>query len=1034
MKKSPDNHAILAYIDEWQKIAQQTDKEIPFRTAIHNLLRALSGSGVNVWQELNYNLYGTPDFIVKDIKSGAVVGCVECKKTDKDLDVVQKSEQIKKYVKGFSANILLTNHGEFRLLRDDKLKRQTTLSPSPTDQEKRDLATLLAAFLNAQPRKITVERDLAESLAQWCAWLRESLIKSFSTDEESLLITFFNAFKNKVYKELTKEEFADVLAQTLIYTLLMAKFGDDENKPQKITLGDITKSIPHNFALIREFSKFLSELENGEYQESAWYIAHILDVVNAIDMESFKKSMLYGSGNDKDDPYLLFYEVFLKAYDEEAKIKRGVYYTPPQAVKFIISAADEILRRDFKKKEGLGDKNVRALDFAAGTGTFMLEMFRQVLHGKSALGKDHAKRNHLLTNFYGFELMIAPYVIAHLKLSGYLAQKGVKLSPDKNTKGDYERIPVYLTNSLKYDAERAEREGKNGTPELPGIKTLPAMDEEEKKAYHVKTRKDILVIVGNPPYSGVSQNKGTGYEWISGLIENYKYIDGKHFGERNSKWLQDDYVKFIRMAQWRVDEMGQGIVAIITNHNFLDAPTFRGMRYNLMQTFNRMYFLDLHGSAQKGSDNDDKDENIFNIKQGVCISILIKLPKTKGCQIYRGDLRGTKQFKYEQLENKTVLATGKTVAWKKITAAAPLYMFKKQNAAGQSKYNKLYSITDIFPVNVTGIVTSRDKLCINYTDKELLKAIANFADLSVPAADIKKRYAIKDNYQWKMTEQRNLLSQTRINKKLIHDINYRPFDVRRIYYNDIVVFRKRLKFMRHMLTGDNIALVSVRQSPSSRSWRHCFVTDKIMEACYISNKGSEINYIYPLYIYQADMNGGSRRENIAPEFRQWLNDHYGKKYAPEKIMGYVYAVLHSPDYRAKYAEFLRIGFPRIPFVHSNKEFLRLAKIGENLIAAHLLKIHVRGRAKADGDTATRIITQIKYNPQKERLYYNADEYIGGVSSEVYDFQIGGFQPLMKFLKYRKGRKLTDEEIETLIRATNAIAHTIRQMTKIGNID
>ena len=993
-----ERDAIGDYLEEIENIRDDNATEFTYRTPLENLLRALNPK-VGVVQEPSRRTgIGAPDFRISH-ETGAVIGYVECKKPGDNLHDLAKSAQVKKY-KNLSPNILLTDYWNFYLLQDGASLPPVSLYDK-TAKERQEAEDLLRRFLQSEPQKIGDSETLARALAERCRLLRVPLTENLSA-ENNRLRGIYAAFKETLYRDIDKPAFADALAQTLVYGLLTAKL--NMKNDGALELHNVKKHIPQNFLLLREIAGFLDELDEPQYADIAYLVEDILKIINHMDAAAVNASMSYGGGKtDGDDPFLYFYEKFLAAYDAELREARGVYYTPPPVVRFIVRAADDILRRDFGLPAGLADKRVTALDFAAGTGTFMLEMFKLVFGDNAPARRDMLARKHLLKNFFGFELLLAPFAIAHLKLSQFLKDSGVPL-------GDNDRMNVFLTNTLEHLAE---------TPELH---FMPVLAAEAKRAQEIKER-DILVITGNPPYSSVSQNKNQ----FKDEIENYKYVDGKHFGEKKH-WLHDDYVKFIRFAQRKIDRAGEGVFAVITNHAFLDNPTFRGMRQSLMNSFDRLYFVDMHGNSKKQERAPDggKDENVFSqIQQGVAISLFVK---KKGLRkgVYHADLFGLRAHKYEWCEERRI----DSAKWKKIEPATPNYLFipRGKSAAAEAKYEKFHSVRDVFSTSSSGIVTARDSLCVHFTESELKTAMRTFADSSVSDDAIRARFGIDDNSQWKLADSRVTASREKFDEKLTRHIRYRPFDSRLVYYHDNVVFRRRYKEMRHMFAGDNLGLVTVRQVAESK-FNHAFVSDNITDfRMTLSNRGGA--FLFPLYRYDTEINSIVKRENFSPEFRRWINDRYGKKHSPEKILGCIYAILHSPDYRKRYGEFLRMDFPRIPFPKENAAFLRLAKIGGELIRAHLLQTELRGGAELCGEGVSHRVEKVHYAEKDGRLYFNKDEYFSPLPPEVFDFQIGGYKPLDKFLKSRKTRTLSGEEIETIERATAAIAFTLQKQKEI----
>ncbi|WP_168074231.1 N-6 DNA methylase [Caulobacter sp. SSI4214] len=655
---------------------------------------------------------GSPDF--KVTRQGRIAGYVEVKTIDENLSKVLKSDQIKKYRK-LSDNIVLTDYLEFcwlkpdgetvreRLAYSDDLSSKTLrLKPESVEA----VRLLLRGFFSAAPQRIGRSHDLALALASRAAMLRDFLTTELTRQQkdhtEGRLFALFQAFRDQVFHDLTIADFADAFAQMLAYGLFLARL--NAGPAQTITLTNVRQFIPGSFALIRELVRFLDEMGEAEYRDIRWVIDEILSIVNGVDLGAIHNDLSFRSrkaisrkmraGDEEEhrlferDPFIYFYEDFLKAYDPAMRKGRGVYYTPPPVVNFIVRAVDDILKDKFGIRDGLADhRKVTVLDFAAGTGTFLLEVFERIfanIGGADAGRADQIVREHIAKNLYGFEYLIAPYTIAHLKLSQYLKDKGYPLRDD-------ERLQVFLTNTL--EPVKPERNF-----------LMPALAAEVEAAQRVKDQ-PILVITGNPPYSGHSKNNGS---WIKEQIDAYKFTieqdeNGltvhKPLGERNPKWLNDDYVKFIRFAQQKIDAVDEGVVGIITNHSWLDNPTFRGMRQSLMRTFDQIYVLDLHGNTKKKEKAADgsKDENVFDIEQGVAVSLFVKKAGLeKG--VWRGDLWGRRLEKYRSVAEADLTNIG----FGRIDPVSDNYLFAKQNAEVRALYQAGYSLIDIFPINVLG--------------------------------------------------------------------------------------------------------------------------------------------------------------------------------------------------------------------------------------------------------------------------------------------------------------------------------------------
>ncbi|MGO9681601.1 MAG: N-6 DNA methylase, partial [Beijerinckiaceae bacterium] len=683
------------YISALRKTAIEDKTEHTDRAALQSLLQESADRtqrGVKVQHEpKRVAAKGAPDFKVG--KGGLILGYVENKGIDENLTKVLKSEQIAKY-KSLSSNIILTDYLDFVWINKygppqrERLCHATDLENLKfrLHEDRVDaVAKLLSGFFSSAPEGIGRAQQLALALATRSRLLRdylgEELVRQEREHKEGRLYGLFQVFRDQIFHELTLKEFADALAQMLAYGLFLARFNSDS---QPVTLHNAREYVPGSFRLIRELVDFLNELEKDEYRDVRWVVEEVLSIVNGLQLSAIHEDLSFRqrkaisrkvrAADEEEhrlferDPFIYFYEDYLRAYDRETSKGRGVYYTPPPIVNFIVRAVDDILKEGFGMPDGLADhKRVTVLDFACGTGTFLLEVFQKIFEniGGSASGKaDLIVREHFLQNIFGFEYLIAPYTIAHLKLSQYLSDQGHAL------KGP-ERLQVFLTNTLE--------------PIEPQRNLLlPAISAEVEAAQKVKER-DILVITGNPPYSGISKNMGSAAQ---SLIEKYKFIDGTHFGERKH-WLHDDYVKFIAFAQKKMDETQEGVVGIISNHSWLDNATFRGMRRSLMLSFHTIFVIDLHGNAKKKENSPDgtKDENVFDIEQGVAISFFIK-NKNSDPGVFHAELWGTRQGKYVA----TARGTLASQSWRKLEPESPNWLFVPQTSIGRAAYRGFTSI------------------------------------------------------------------------------------------------------------------------------------------------------------------------------------------------------------------------------------------------------------------------------------------------------------------------------------------------------
>jgi predicted helicase len=809
----------------------------------------------------------------------------------------------------------------------------------------------------------------------------------------------------------------------LAYGLFLARLNSDSNP---ISLHNAREYVPGSFRLIRELVDFLIELEKPEYRDVRWVVEEVLSIVNALNLPAIHEDLSFRrrkaisrkvrAADEEEhrlferDPFIYFYEDYLKAYDAATRKSRGVYYTPPPIVNFIVRAVDDILKESFGIRDGLADnKRVTVLDFACGTGTFLLETFQRIfdnIGGPDAGRADLIVRDHLLKNLFGFEYLIAPYTIAHLKLSQYLKDQNHPLKDD-------ERLQVFLTNTL---------EPIHPEPNF----LLPAITAETEAAQAVKDQ-PILVITGNPPYSGHSKNKGA---WITAAIDGYKFTVekdaaglevNKPLGERNPKWLNDDYVKFIRFAQLKMDAVKEGIVGIITNHSWLDNPTFRGMRQSLMRSFEQIYVLDLHGNAKKKEHAPDgsKDENVFDIEQGVAISLFVKRPGLER-GVWRGDLWGKRLEKYLA----TAEGTLTSVNWLALQPVNPFYLFAYQDAELRDEQEKDRRLTEIYPINVLGFQTHRDAFALSFTEAEMKTKINELANPKISDDELVSRYALKSNRDWSFPDARSAARCGAATPPQF--VAYRPFDDRWSEFSSLTMDYPRRELLDHVAGRDNLCLLVPRQIGIT-TWRHAFVATTPAESCLVSSDTKSQNYVFPVRTFGP---GAESRENLSREFRAFIDARYAHHYTPEEVLAYIYAILYAPTYRSRYAEFLRIEFPRVPFPESADDFEKLSKLGWALVQAHLLRELPRQGLAAYHGKGDHTVEAVRYSPEEQAIAINKTQSFKPVPQAVWEFHIGGYQVLDKYLKSRKGRMLSLDEINHVGAIADSLAFTIEQMAKI----
>lgn len=1012
-------------------------REESFYHALKNLLEeyaaGINKRNVQVTTLPKKTEAGNPDFRVWDGKQ-RIVGYLEAKLPETDLNRIEDSEQLKRYLDTFP-NLILTNFFEFRLYRDgqliDKVQigRPYTLSKlksAPPLENEEEFRSLLEKFFSFSLPKIHSAKSLAIELAKRTRFLKDEVITQELKEEEDgqgkkFITGFYEAFRKYLIAGLTKEDFANLYSQTITYGLFAARTRSENGFNRKLAYNN----IPHTIGILREVFSFISLGEVPQQME--WIIDDISEVLAETNVNKILHDY-FREGRGKD-PIIHFYETFLSEYDPATREKRGVYYTPEPVVSYIVRSLDIILKEKFGKADGFASSSVTVLDPAAGTLTFPAEAAKLAVgefvskYGEG--GKENFIREYILKNFFAFELMMAPYAIGHLKISFLLEELGYKLKED-------DRFKLYLTNTLEMeDLEQTD---------LPGMASL---SEESHLAGKVKKEQPILVIMGNPPYSGHSANKS---KWIDDLLkkgytspdgskdEGYYKVDGKPLGEKNPKWLQDDYVKFIRFAQWKIDQEGEGILGFITNHGYLDNPTFRGMRQSLMNSFDEIYILDLHGNSLKKEKCPDgsKDENVFDIRQGVAIGIFIKKRgKKEGCKVHHAEIWGLRERKYEWLEEYELNST----AWNQLNPTSELYLFILRNEELSESYNRYHKTTYIFPLYGAGMTTARDGFVIDSDKTRLTNKIRLFKNNKGSDEELHTTFDIRKKKGWNIRKAWSMLQiidDSNISSYII-PVQYRPFDVEWIFYHDSVVWRTAKQTMSNMLSR-NIGLILPRQLKESPG---ALVTENVI--AHKTFSAYDINYLFPLYLYpdteERDLfsqKGGERKPNIDPGFYKTLNEAYGKELTPEEIFYYIYAVLYSNTYRTKYAEFLKIDFPRVPFTKDYALFGKLAALGEELVNLHLLKspgldspiakFPVAGDNKVDKPS---------YN--NGRVYINKTQYFEGVEKDVWEYQVGGYQVCSKWLKDRKGRALTLEDIKHYCKVVTALSKTIEIQAEIDGL-
>jgi predicted helicase len=1040
----------LAQIEQAYKAGNAT--EHTHRPALKSLLEAFQ-SGVVATNEPKRIKCGAPDYIIT--RKGIPLGFVEAKDIGVSLDEAENSEQLKRY-RDSLANLILTDYLEFRWYVGGERRLAVPLAKPQANGKLRteaegaqQLAELLQSFFAENIPVISRPKELAVRMAALARMIRSIIRKTFSEEgEHGTLHEQMEGFRKVLLHDLTAEQFGDMYAQTICYGLFAARCNHTGGHFSRT---NAAYELPKTNPFLREMFAHIAGPTLDD--RIVWAVDNLAELLNRADIVAILED--FGHATRQHDPVVHFYETFLGAYDPRMREARGVYYTPEPVVSYIVRSVDAILKNDFKLKEGLADASkvkltrpkkqgkgtetiethkVQILDPATGTGTFLWSVIGQIFQSFAAnkgMWPGYVREN-LLPRLYGFELLMAPYAVAHMKLDLLLRDTGYDFSSD-------ERLRVFLTNTLE------EAHEMTGLPLF-----TQELAKEANSANQVKKETPVMVVLGNPPYSGHSENKGA---WISGLMEEYKKSpELKKPGQ--AKWLSDDYVKFIRFAQWRIEQTGYGILAFVTNHGYLDNPTFCDMRQSLMQSFDDIYLLDLHGNSKKKEKAQDggKDENVFDIQQGVAVGLFVKRGKAqnKPMQVFHADLYGTREVKYAGLSEYDYTTT----QWKTLLPKAPFYLFVPQDEAVREEYSKCWHIPKIFSLNgdpAPGIVTTHDDFAISWSRDEAIDKVERLL-ATTNEAEARLLFTLCSQDQWSYVRAKDELTDNTWRNQA-HEILYRPFDTRWTIYNRNVAVHRRERVMRQMLAGSNFALATTRLTKDKWDVSVCknIIGHKALSAY-------DPTYLFPLYLYVTERTDlfdnarlgtapAARRANLAPEFiadfserlkLDFVPDGCGdlkKTYGPEDVFHYAYAVFYSPTYRSRYAEFLKIDFPRLPLTSNVEVFRSLCALGKELVGLHLMehlpKLETRYPIAGDNTVGNLHYTEPEAD-MPGRVWINQTQYFDNVPPEVWSYHIGGYQVCQKWLKDRKGRQLSYDDLTHYRGIVAALARTVELQAAIDD--
>ena len=1061
------NSNITTYIEELNKVYQtQQATEATYRGILQNLIKTLLPK-VTIIHEPKRSAYGVPDY--KILKNDIAISFIETKNlNDKDLKGEKEKlhkEQFDRYKSALNT-IVFTDYLTFHLYENGELTSSAnianivnqTIIATEDEKEEAVFLKIVQTLGNASPQKITQAGKLAEIMAakaKLIATIIGNAMSENKTDEDKNLHDKLSAFQKILVHDMDEKQFADFYAQTIVYGMFIARIND--KTPKTFSRLEAAELIPSFNPFLKKIFKniALAELHSC----IVWIVDDLAEIFRVTDMTKVLKN--YGKETGRKDPIIHFYEEFLEEYNPKIREEFGVWYTPAQVVHFIVDAVNEILIKEFGIKNGLANNSkieitdhngdskeihrIQVLDPATGTGTFLSEVCH-VIHsyykGQEGLWPEDVIR-HLIPRINGFEYLMAPYTMAHLKLA-------TALQLDQNKGKLPERLNIYLTNSL--EEEQPETKLDFGT----------FVSDEANAANALKRETPVMVVMGNPPYNEKSANKG---KWIMDLMDDYKQEPGESkkvirinkrtkqktfkntLKERNPKGINNDYCKFIRLGQHFVNRTQEGVLAYITANTFLDTRLFRGMRYDLLKTFDKIYIINLHGSTMRSESTPElKDQCIFDIMQGVSINIFIKKKDKETsplAQVFYKDIYGSRKLKLDFLAENQL----STVDFQEIVPSAPLYIFRPHDNHLQEVYESGFKIDKLMPNYVQGFKTGKDEISIQF-DKELLEELCKDI-LNNNSHDVITKYSLPDNAVQKIQSIRKEITTSNYNwKNNLCKINYRPFDNRWTIYGKIFMDRHRPEIQKNIINKNNIVL-GIGKSGNvmgNSEWSLVSISDMAMDINVIPRGGI---YLFPLYIYEGMLQYANftpdivkKIESITELFMQDCHDTERSEngFLPIDLIDYIYAVLYSPSYRDTYNDFLQSDFPIIPYPNSADYFFSIAEKGKELRELHLMKtikqqdiITQYPVYDANNDNIVLSRKFVENDNDTGRVYINETQYFDNVPKDVWEMFISGYQVADKWLKDRLNKKLTNEEIIHYQKMIVAIKRTIEIQEDIDNI-
>jgi predicted helicase len=1007
---------------------------------------------------------GSPDFILT--KKGIPVGYIEAKDIGRPLNSKDYSEQFSRYKSSLS-NLIITDYLKFQFFLDGELVTEIEIAEIDSNNHLQSIESNFKQFLNLisdfairvtqsikSPNKLS--RMMASKARLLANIIESALNEDTLNEEDTTLKEQMKAFKNVLIHDITNKQFADIYAQTIAYGMFAARLHD--STLSTFSRQEAAELIPQSNPFLRKLFQYIAGYDLDS--RISWIIDALADVFRATDVEAILKN--FGVDTRQHDPIIHFYETFLAEYDSNLRKQRGVWYTPEPVVKFIVKAVDSVLKSSFKVEDGIANTSkttiqldsqvrdnrtksgykkfekevhrIQILDPATGTGTFLAEVFRFIYNNYFTTMKgtwSSYVEQDLIPRVNGFELLMASYAVAHLKLELILDETEYRPIKQK-------RLNVYLTNTLE-----------EAHPET-GSLFANWLSKEASEANHIKMDSPVMVILGNPPYSGESANKG---KWISNLLNSYKIEPNtyKKLQERNSKWINDDYVKFIRYGQHLVEKNGEGVVAFINPHGILDNPTFRGVRWQLLNVYDEIYTIDLHGNSNRSEKSPDGsiDENVFDILTGVSINIFVKTGEKEVdelAKVFHHEIYGSRKSKYEFLLDNSF----ENISFCQLEPIPPFYFMVPKDLKRSKEYMDGFSLKDIFVKSVMGFQTHRDHFNVSKSREDLVNRVHELMNPELSSTHLAEKYSLKSNQSWNLDEQRKKLSDVDLDNQ-IAPCTFRLFDNRYVFTHKGFNDRPRPELLSNVNGRENICLLVSKQQ-STPGFRHCYVTDLMASDCVLSSKSKEGNQVFYLYSYDSN---NAFTPNIENCFIDYLTEKFGVKFSdnerdvdtcvtPMNIFDYIYAVLHSKKYRLKYEDFLKSDFPRIPFTDFDV-FKSFFKLGNKLRNLHLMKSAMNFSSsladypQAGSNRVTREMTLSSpgfelLSGDKGKVWVNDEQFFQNIPRKIWELEVGGYQPAQKWLSERFDTTLSTSDIRHYQKIIFTLSATIEVMEKIDSLD